>query len=276
MFKIQFYVIFVVLFNDNYTTLMPWWSHDKGFGKSWQRAFSFYLEPTCKKARAQKMRRLDTGDDGSLRWMRILKRMVANVRLKESGWPRKAEARVPGNGWSGPSWGHTKAMTGLSSTTLIKDNQPCCVEVSPFIIKLKRAIRLGGDSKGAVWNLTFLATRRVCVCTHAWVCVWLCEHTCMWVLLPKCQWTEKLRSVRQANRVSTESLGKPSSAGRFAPWVIFVAMVNLALLELLWARGYVYSEIENSKTEPPLHHPYGNLHCYVLVPSAGSQAINYV
>lgn len=45
----------------------------------------------------------DTGDNGSLRWMRILKRMAANLRLKESGWPRKAEARVPGNGWSGPS-----------------------------------------------------------------------------------------------------------------------------------------------------------------------------
>lgn len=44
----------------------------------------FYLEPTCKKAMAQKMGRLGTGDDGSLKWV------AANLRLKESGWPSKA------------------------------------------------------------------------------------------------------------------------------------------------------------------------------------------
>lgn len=39
----------------------------------------FYLEPTCKKAMAQKMGRLGTGDGGSLKWV------AANLRLKESG-----------------------------------------------------------------------------------------------------------------------------------------------------------------------------------------------
>lgn len=61
------------------------------------------LSQLAKKPWHKKMGRLATGDDGSMRWMRILKRMTANLRLKGSGWLSKAEAPVPGNGWSGHS-----------------------------------------------------------------------------------------------------------------------------------------------------------------------------
>lgn len=63
------------------------------------------------------MGRLATGDDGSLRWMRILKRMTANLRLKGSGWLSKAAATVPGNAGVG-----TARRTHKSHDMTLKHN----------------------------------------------------------------------------------------------------------------------------------------------------------